>query len=106
MVFMLRRVPMAKDMSSRALTSPTARGSDAQGDTVLTSESAQWKKICLALTLLIVARGVFVLCVLPPFEGWDEYQHIAYIVYIKEQREIPRFGHSTVPRSMNEMLQR
>jgi hypothetical protein len=47
-----------------------------------------------------------VLCVLPPFEGWDEYQHIAYIVYIKEQREIPRFGHSTVPQSMKDMLQR
>jgi hypothetical protein len=44
--------------------------------------------------------------VLPPFEGWDEYQHIAYIVYIKEQRELPRYGHSTVPQSMNEMLQR
>lgn len=71
-----------------------------------TFESLQWKKICLALTMLIIARGVFVLCVLPPFEGWDEYQHIAYIVYIKEQREIPRFGYSTVPSSMNEMLQR
>jgi len=44
--------------------------------------------------------------VLPPFEGWDEYQHLAYIVYIKEQREIPRYGHSTVPRSMQDMLQR
>lgn len=53
-----------------------------------------------------MARGVFLLCVLPPFEGWDEYQHIAYIVYIKEQREIPRYGYSTVPKSMNEMLQR
>ena len=73
---------------------------------MLRSEALQWKKICLAITLLIIARGVFVLCVLPPFEGWDEYQHIAYIVYIKEQREIPRYGHSTVPRSMKDMLQR
>jgi hypothetical protein len=68
--------------------------------------SAEWQKICLALVLLIIARGVFVLCVLPPFEGWDEYEHIAYIVYIKEQREIPRFGQSTVPESMSEMLRR
>lgn len=70
------------------------------------SETAQWKKICLAITLLIIARGVFVLCVLPPFEGWDEYQHIAYIVYIKEQRELPRWGHSKVPRSMKDMMER
>ncbi|MDQ5846414.1 MAG: glycosyltransferase family 39 protein [Acidobacteriota bacterium] len=69
-------------------------------------EALPWKKITIALTLLIIARGVFVLCVLPPFEGWDEYQHIAYIVYIKEQREIPRYGDSTVPSSMKDMLQR
>jgi len=68
-------------------------------------EALPWKKITIALTLLIIARGILLLCVLPPFEGWDEYQHIAYIVYIKEQREIPRFGYSTVPQSMKEMLQ-
>ena len=73
---------------------------------MLRSEALQWKKICLAITLLIIARGIFVLCVLPPFEGWDEYQHLAYIVYIKEQREIPRYGHSSVPQSMKDMLQR
>ena len=49
---------------------------------------------------------MFVLSVLPPFEGWDEYQHIAYIVYLKEEKALPRFGTSTVPRSMIEMLQR
>lgn len=94
-------------MSSRVLTPPTARGAGRETESqLLRSEAPQWKKICLAITLLIIARGVFLLCVLPPFEGWDEYQHIAYMVYIKEQREVPRYGHSMVPPSMKEMLQR
>lgn len=63
-----------------------------------------WKKISIAIALLVLTRGVFVLCVLPPFEGWDEYQHIAYIVYLREHRELPSFGKSKVPDSMAGMM--
>jgi hypothetical protein len=70
------------------------------------SESLDWKRISIAIALLILVRGVFVLCVLPPFEGWDEYQHIAYIVYFKEHRALPRAGVSTIPDSIQDLLKR
>ena len=66
----------------------------------------EWKRISIAIALLVLVRGVFLLCVLPPFEGWDEYQHIAYIVYLRENRELPAYGKSTVPPSMAGMLRR
>ena len=69
------------------------------------NDTQRWKRICVALTLLVLVRGVFVLSVLPPFEGWDEYQHIAYIVYLKEQKALPPYGLATVPQSMVPMLQ-
>ena len=65
-----------------------------------------WKKISIAITLLVLTRGIFVLCVLPPFEGWDEYQHIAYMVYLREQRDLPSFGKAKVPDSVPEMMRR
>lgn len=102
---MLRRLPMAKDISTPSNFRQPEKVERETKARPPSSETAQWKKICLALMLLVIARGVFVLCVLPPLEGWDEYQHIAYIVYIKEQRELPRFGQSTVPRSMKEMME-
>ena len=63
-------------------------------------ESFHWKKISIAIALLILVRGVFVLCVLPPFEGWDEYQHVAYIVYLREQHQVPIYGKAFVPESI------
>lgn len=69
------------------------------------NDTQRWKRICIALTLLILVRGVFVLSVLPPFEGWDEYQHIAYIVYLKEEKALPPYGIASVPQSMAPMLQ-
>lgn len=51
--------------------------------------------------MLFIARGVFLLCVLPPLEGWDEYQHVAYIAYLDENGEPPVLSDEcTVPRSM------
>ena len=97
---------MAKDISTPSnLLQPEKVERDTEARSPR-SETAQWKKICFALVLLIIARGVLVLCVLPPLEGWDEYQHIAYMVHIKEQRGLPRFGQSTVPRSMKDMMER
>ena len=36
-----------------------------------------------------LARGPLYLSVFPPFEGWDEYQHLAYIVHLDETGTIP-----------------
>jgi 4-amino-4-deoxy-L-arabinose transferase-like glycosyltransferase len=72
----------------------------------MSNPAPDWKKISIALVLLVLVRGVFLLSVLPPFEGWDEYQHIAYIVYLRENRALPSYGVSKVPHSMAEMLRR
>lgn len=58
------------------------------------------------LTLLFVARGVVLLCVIPPFEGWDEYQHVAYIVHLLERGERPVPGRADVPESLLRELAR
>ncbi len=71
----------------------------------MSRSAPDWKKISIAIVLLVLVRGVLLLSVLPPFEGWDEYQHIAYIVYLREHHEMPSFR-TTVPNSMAEMLRR
>lgn len=69
----------------------------------MTLES-RWKRICLAIALLILVRGILVLSVLPPFEGWDEFNHVSYVVYLKEQKQLPILGSSNMPESMAGML--
>jgi hypothetical protein len=49
---------------------------------------------------LVLARGLAELCVLPPFEGWDEYQHVAYVVHVLETGEPAVLGKTEVPRSL------
>ncbi len=49
---------------------------------------------------LVVCRGLAYLCVLPPFEGWDEYQHLGYVVLAGESRDRPEPGGTNVPRSL------
>ena len=45
-------------------------------------------------------RGLVVLCVLPPFEAWDEYQHVGYIAYLTETGRRPILGQADVPISL------
>lgn len=45
-----------------------------------------------ALVALFLARGVMTLCILPPLEGWDEYQHVAYIEYLIDHDATPVLG--------------
>ena len=49
---------------------------------------------------LIVARGVLDLCVMPLFEGWDEYQHVAYVAHYLETGERAVFMQTRVPLSL------
>jgi hypothetical protein len=37
---------------------------------------------------------------MPPFEGWDEFQHVAYIVHLNETGARPILGESIVPPSL------
>jgi hypothetical protein len=40
------------------------------------------------------------LCVIPIFEGWDEYQHVAYIQYLNEYKQRPVCQRSYVSNSL------
>jgi len=49
------------------------------------------------LLLIMLARGIMLLCVVPALEGWDEYQHLAYIDYLITTGETPIVGQSHIP---------
>ncbi len=40
----------------------------------------------------------------PPFEGWDEYQHLAYIAHLDENGTIPVFDESWVSAALRPLL--
>ena len=66
-----------------------------------------WRRFCLLLTLLFVVRGIFVLSILPPLEGWDEYQHIARLAFQDETGTTPAIGdRPDVPHSLLSTLSR
>jgi hypothetical protein len=68
---------------------------------------SEWRRFSVLLALLFAVRGVLVICVLPPFEGWDEYQHLAYIVHVIEKGSPPDLAAgSVVPRSMYPWLEK
>ena len=56
-----------------------------------------WRRTCLLLLGLVLCRGVAALCVMPPFEGWDEYEHLGYVEYVRETRRRPVLGEAVVP---------
>lgn len=68
------------------------------------SPQIHWKRFCALLALFVLARGVILLCILPPLEGWDEYQHVAYIQFIIEHGEQPVKGKSKVSRALVKQL--
>ncbi len=50
----------------------------------------------LGIALVFLLRGVFVLALLPPLEGWDEYQHLSYVVHLDEFGERPDANSDTI----------
>ena len=59
-----------------------------------------WRLVCLLIVALFLLRGGALLSILPPFEGWDEYQHFARIAFVAEQGQSPIVNESMVPRSL------
>ncbi len=59
--------------------------------------SSFWQRLCWLLVGLVVARGVAAACVLPPFEGWDEYQHVAYVEKMHRGESRPVLEQATIP---------
>src|SRR5687767_3807314 len=78
------------------------------GDTSVTSHqrtgSRAWWLVAGLLITAFLARGPLYLCVFPPFEGWDEYQHLAYIAHLDETGTIPVFNDSWVSVALRPML--
>lgn len=59
------------------------------------SHSRAWCLVAGSLIIAFLARAPLYLSVLPPFEGWDEYQHLAYIVHLDEAGTVPVFNEAT-----------
>ena len=51
----------------------------------------------LLLAGLVLCRGLVLLCVIPPFEGWDEYQHLGHVMHYTETAEPAVLGATQVP---------
>jgi hypothetical protein len=54
-----------------------------------------WWFVAGLLIVGFLARGPLYLSVFPPFEGWDEYQHLAYIAHLDETGTIPVIDEKT-----------
>lgn len=64
------------------------------------SPDAFHKRVLRLTALLFLLRGIAIQCLSPPFEGADEYQHVAYIEHILENHGVPVYGQATVPKSL------
>jgi hypothetical protein len=56
------------------------------------------------LVAAFLARAPLYLSVFPPFEGWDEPQHLAYIVHLEETGAVPVMNESVVPFSLRPLF--
>jgi len=56
-----------------------------------------WSRFRWLLTGLVLCRGLVYLCVLPPFEGWDEYQHVGYVEQIRATGRTPVLWQTKYP---------
>jgi hypothetical protein len=65
-----------------------------------------WRAFCLLIVAVFLLRGVMLACVIPPFEMWDEYQHLGYIAYVSQKGETPVFGKANVPTDVLEAVVR
>jgi hypothetical protein len=59
-----------------------------------------FRRFRLLLAGLVVCRGLVYLCVMPPFEGWDEYQHVGYVVHVLETGRRAVLHETNVPQSL------
>lgn len=61
-----------------------------------------WARLRALLIALVLARGLVWLCVLPPFEGWDEYQHLGYVVHVATTGDRAVLNETRVPEPLLE----
>ena len=68
------------------------------------TRSRTWWLVAGLLITAFLARAPLYLSVFPPFEGWDEYQHLAYIVHLDETGAIPVFGETRVSLALRPLV--
>ena len=78
-------------------------------ETHVTPEAARvysraWWLVAASLIVAFLARAPLYLSVFPPFEGWDEPQHLAYIVHLDETGSVPVMNESVVPHSLRPLF--
>jgi hypothetical protein len=68
------------------------------------ARSHAWWLVATSLIAAFLARAPLYLSVFPPFEGWDEPQHLAYIVHLDETGTVPVMNSSIVPFSLRPLF--
>ena len=69
------------------------------------TRSRTWWLVASLLIAAFLARAPLYLSVFPPFEGWDEYQHLAYIVHLDSTGTIPVLDERTrVPLALRPLM--
>ncbi len=68
------------------------------------SANENWGRYCFVLISFFILKAVSYMCIIPPFEGWDEYQHLAYIYHLETHDERPVLTKTTVSRSLLEEI--
>ena len=63
-------------------------------------DAPAWNRFRRLLVGLVVCRGLVYLCVLPPFEAWDEYQHVGYVEHVRRTGRTPVLNETTYPASL------
>jgi hypothetical protein len=64
-----------------------------------------WWVVAGLLVAAFLARAPLYLSVFPPFEGWDEYQHLAYVVHLDRTGSIPVVSPDTrVPSALRPLV--
>ncbi|HEY1302697.1 MAG TPA: hypothetical protein VGF24_04055 [Vicinamibacterales bacterium] len=77
---------------------------DTQVATLSMARSRAWWLVAASLIAAFLARAPLYLSVFPPFEGWDEPQHLAYIVHLDETGTVPVMNESVVPFSLRPLF--
>ena len=68
------------------------------------TSSRAWWLVAASLIAAFLARAPLYLSVFPPFEGWDEPQHLGYIVHLDETGTVPVMNASVVPFSLRPLF--
>src|SRR5688500_5150956 len=93
------------ESGSRALIAePKTGGNNTTAASQGRRRSRAWWLMAALLITAFLARGPLYLSVFPPFEGWDEHQHLTYIDHLDQTGSVPVLDDSVVPRGLRALM--